>query len=166
MSDPTTYPRLIKTIDDLRHRWRQLCVREGGLLAAAAVAIVLLAVVVVDNVLAPGVAGRSLLALVLWASVIFGLLVFVLRRFLDDRRDDFFAALVERKYPELNNRFINGLQLGKGNEEGVSRGLIAAIVSDAEKSTADLELSRSLDTSALHRAAIFAVLVGLLVEAP
>ena len=67
------------------------------------------------------------------------------RRWLEDRRDDYFAALVEQRHPELGNRFINALQLGRGTQAGVSRNLIDAIVSDADRSAGDLDLGDSID---------------------
>ena len=92
----------------------------------------------------PGAVGRLLLAAVLWGGLIAALLGLVVRRFLEDRRDDFFAALVERQHPELHNQLINALQLGRGNQQGFSPGLIQAIVYDAGKATADMDMSDSL----------------------
>src|SRR4051812_13114089 len=113
MSTTQDFPRLMSALDDLRRRWRARKVAEGALLAAAGVAGVLVLAVAADNLIKPGTAGRSLLALALWGTLGVSLLVLVVRRWLEDRRDDYFAALVERRYPELRNQLINALQLGR-----------------------------------------------------
>jgi len=69
----------------------------------------------------------------------------VVRRCLEDRRDDFFAALVEQNHPELRNQLINALQLGRGHQYGHSPRLIEAIVNDAANATADLDMAGSID---------------------
>ena len=132
------------------------------LLTTAGGLLVLLALVIVDNVLQPGTFGRLLLACVLWGSLLLALSALVVRRVLEDRRDDFFAALAERRHPELRNRLINALQLGRGNQQGFSPDLIAAIVRDASAAVADMELGDSLERRTLKRAA-FAAGVALLV---
>ena len=55
------------------------------------------------------------------------------------------AALAERNHPELHNRLINALQLGRVHEPGFSRDLVDAIVRDADRATADMELADSVD---------------------
>lgn len=152
MSATSDYPRLIDSLNELRRRWRQKQVLTGSLLALAVVSAVFLGAVVVDNLLKPEVAGRVVLAGTLWGTLILAVLGLVIRRWLEDHRDDYFAALVERKHPELHNGLINALQLGRGNQDGVSRQLIDAIVADAARSTADLEMADSLDVRPTRRA--------------
>src|SRR5262249_52242753 len=124
---------------------------EGFLLALASGAVVLIGVVAADNLLQLGTAGRLILALMLWGALAAGLAGLVLRRWLEDRRDDFFAALVEEKHPELHNQLINALQLGRGHQYGSPR-LIEAIVQDAAHATADLEMTECLDSRLVKRA--------------
>lgn len=171
MTGSTTYPRLIESIDALRRRWRGLRVAEGLLLATAVLGLVLILAVGTDNLLAPGFGGRWLLAGTILAALVVASLGLVVSRLLDDHRDDYFAALVEQSHPELNNRLINALQLGKGNEMGVSPGLIAAIVDDAGRATADLEWDKSLDRRTLLRstglaAAAVVFLIGYAIATP
>jgi len=155
MSTIQTYPQIIHELDELRGRWRQQKLLEGCLLTAAAVFVVLALTVAADNLLRLGPLGRSVLALALWGTALFGLLTWIVRRWLEDRRDDFFAALVEERHPELSNRLINGLQLGRGNHYGSPR-LIEAIVADAVNATADMDLGDCLDWTTLKRAGILA----------
>jgi hypothetical protein len=75
---------------------------------------VFLGVVAADGLLQPETAGRALLAAALWGTVIVAALRLIVHRLLEDHRDDYFAALVERKHPELHNGLINALQLGRG----------------------------------------------------
>ena len=162
MSTNHAYPRLIEALDDLRRRWRLQRLAEGLALALAVTLATLLVAVAVDNVLQLGTTGRVALALALWGSLAWGA-ARVARRGLEERRDDFFAALVEWRYPDLRNRFINALQLGRGNQDGHSPGLIERIVSDASGATANLDLPASLDTRPVRRAGTAAGVVFALV---
>jgi hypothetical protein len=163
MSTTEAYPLLIESLNQVRRQWRQQKVLEGILLVAAGTVAVLVATVAADNLFHLGTVGRVLMAMLLWGSLAAGLLGLVIRRIVEDRRDDFFAALVERKHPELRNQLINALQLGRGNQKGFSPRLIEAIVNDATRATADLEMADSLDYRPLKRAALIAAAVLLLV---
>jgi hypothetical protein len=146
------YPRLLDSVSDLRRRWRSARVIEGGLLAFAVTAGVLLALLALDNTLHPDTLGRGVLALVLWGTLIASVLTLVVKRVLEDRRDDYFAALAEQAFPSLGNRFINALQLGRGNQDGHSPDLIERIVRDAADQTADVDLGQSIDPQPSRRA--------------
>jgi hypothetical protein len=157
MSMAQAYPRLVRALDEVRGQWRRQKLLEGLLLAFAGVSAVLVALVAVDNLFHPGVAGRSLLAAVLWGGLIAGLMGLVVRRWLEDRRDDFFAALVEQKHPELHNRLINALQLGRNHQRGFSADLVEAIVADADRVSGDMEMADSVDSRPAQRAALWAL---------
>ncbi|MGE0608624.1 MAG: DUF4175 family protein, partial [Pirellulales bacterium] len=151
-----SYLRILAELDAVRRQWRFQKVLEGALLAGALVLGVLVLVVAADNLLRLGSLGRAVLSLTLWASAAFALFSWVISRWLEDRRDDFFAALVEQKHPELGNRLINALQLGRGNQQYGSRRLIDAIVGDAATATADMELADCLDWTVVRRAGLAA----------
>src|SRR5436305_1190805 len=114
MKKTQAYPLLLDALHEVRAQWRRNKILEGSLLAVAGAAVVVTALVAADNLAAPGPLGRVVLAVLLWGALIACLLGLVVRRFLEDRRDDFFAALVEQKHPELRNQLINALQLGRG----------------------------------------------------
>ncbi len=162
MSMTQDYPRLIDALDDLRRRWRAGRLAEGALVALAVSLATLLLVVAIDNLFALGTLGRCALAAGLWGSLAWGASRLATRG-LEQRRDDFFAILVERHYPGLSNRLINALQLGRGNQDGHSPRLIEAIVSDAARDTSELDMGASLDTRPTRRAAIAATAVALVV---
>ena len=157
MSVKEAYPRLMESLDEVRRRWRLHGILEGVLLTLAGTGVVLALLVVADNLWQPGKVGRLLLATLLWGGLAAAVLTLVVRRWLEDRRDDFFAALVEGRHPELGNRFINALQLGRGTQAGVSRDLIDAIVHDADRSAGDLDLNDSIDRKPAKRAALCAL---------
>lgn len=161
MSMTEAYPRLIESLNDLRRQWRMKKVTEGVLLAIGGACAVVITVVAADNLLQMDTLGRLFLALVLWGTLAVALLGLVVRRCLEDRRDDFFAALVEQKHPELHNQLINALQLGRGNQNGHSPRLIEAIVDDAANATADLEMNNSLDSKPVKRASLLALVAVL-----
>jgi hypothetical protein len=157
------YPRLITTLDEVRGQWRLHKVLEGALLTLAGALLVLSLLVAADNLLHLGVPGRFVLACVLWGSLAVAVLSLVVKRFLEDRRDDFFASLVERKHPELRNTLINALQLGRDNTPGVSRNLIDAIVRDADRLLGDREVTDAVDRRPTRWAALCALAGVLLV---
>src|SRR5437870_773900 len=145
MSMTETYPRLMGKLETLRHHWRLRKLTEGILLALAATTAILVGTVAADNLLKLSTAGRTALAVALWGTAIGSVVVFVVQRWLEDRRDDFFAAMVEERHPELGNKLINALQLGRSNGYGSPR-LVEAIVDDAAQATADLEVIDCLDS--------------------
>lgn len=149
-----TYPQLVVALDDVRRQWRQQKLLEGILLTAALTLAVVVALVAADNLLALGTVGRLLTAACLWTAVAVGVLTWVVRRVLEQQRDDFFAILVEQRHPELRNRLINGLQLGRGNDFGSPR-LIDAIVQDAASATADLDMADCVDARPMKQAGMF-----------
>jgi len=153
MSSVQTYSRLVYAMDELRRAWRQRHLLEAALLIVAAVLGVLLLVVAADNLLVLGVGGRLLSLLVVLGCAGMLVLGLFVKRCLEQRRDDFFAALCENQFPELDNRLINGLQLGRGTEPG-SLQIIEAIVDEASSAAIDLDLTDSLDWQPVRRAAL------------
>ncbi len=151
MTKTLIYPQLVAELDNVRRQWRQRKLLEGVLLTLACVLAVLVALVAVDNLLALSTLGRLLTAAFLWTAVAIGVLTWVVRRVLEQQRDDFFAILVEQRHPELKNRLINGLQLGRGNDYGSPR-LIEAIVQDAATATADLDMADCIDARPMKQA--------------
>ncbi len=176
MSTSATYPRLKDTLNTLRRQWRQTKVLEGILLLVAGAAAVLLVTVAADHLLHLETFGRLLSALFLYGAMLAGLVALVIRRLPQDHSDDFFAALAEEKFPQLQNSFINGLQLGRDSHNGPSLAhqacdghkpdaqakggfspdLIEAIVADAARLSADLDLVDSVDTKPVKIAALCA----------
>src|SRR6516165_3845123 len=156
------YPGLLEALDALRRQWRQQKLLEGILLTLGGAAGVLLLVVAADNLLRPGTNWRVLLSITLWGAFAAGIVLLIVRRWLEDRRDDFFAALVEEKHPELHNELINALQLGRGSPCG-SPQLIEAIVKDAANATADLEMTECLDARIVKRAGMAALAALVLI---
>ena len=94
MTSIPAYPQLLEMLGDLRRQWRARQVTEGLLLAAAIVGAVLLVTVAADNLFKFGAAGRSVLGVIFWASVIAAPVGLVIGRWLTKRRDDFFAPEV------------------------------------------------------------------------
>jgi hypothetical protein len=154
------YRTLMVEIDRLRSRWRLTHVGEGAVRWLALLALAVMAAVACDNLFWPGHLGRALLLAALCAVALAALSAWVLRRWLEDRRDDFFAALVEGRYPALDNRLINGLQLGRGNDHGSPR-LITAIIHDALAATQEIGLPDAVDRRPLKRTAAMAGAVAL-----
>jgi drug/metabolite transporter superfamily protein YnfA len=158
------YPRLMAALNEVRGQWRLHKILEGALLTLAGTLGVLSLLVAADNLLHPGPFGRLLLAGVLWGGLIVAIFSLIVKRILEDRRDDFFAALVECKHPELHNTLINALQLGRDHTRGYSRNLIEAIIHDADRMLLDSEVNDAVDRQPTKRAA-FCAIAGLLLVA-
>jgi hypothetical protein len=151
------YPRLMAALAEVRGQWRLHKILQGALLTLAGTLGVLALLVAADNLFHPGQAGRLALAAVLWVGLILAVMSLIVRRFLEDRRDDYFAALVERKHPEMRNTLINALQLGRDHTKGFSRNLIAAIIRNADRMLLDSEVADAVDRQPTKRAAGFAL---------
>jgi len=151
------YQQLMDALNTLRQQWRTRKVIEGVLLATAAIFGLLVVTVLLDNVFRVSGVGRALLAMTFWGGTLAVIGRFVVTRMLEDRRDDFFAAIVEEKFPDLRNRLINALQLGRGDQRGHSPELIGAIISDAANATADMDMNHSIDAKPFKRASMFLV---------
>ncbi len=157
-----TYQRLIEELNEVRQQWRAKLFLRGLLLAAACTAAALLVTVAVDNLWKAPTAGRVALAVVVWAVLAGSVTEFIVRRYRQRRRDDFFAVMVEQEHPELRNLLVNALQLGRAGGPGSQR-LIEAIVKDAASSTATIEMADCLDRRQVQRALMLAGGVALLV---
>lgn len=165
MSAIRGYEQLLAALNALRGQWRRRKLAEGLLLTLAGLLALAAVATLIDNLVQPGRFVRALLFVGLVVGT--GVLAFrqIVRYLLEERRDDFFAALVEEKHPTLRNRLINALQLGRGNQDGHSPVLIEKIVGDAADATAEMELGKSIDPRPLRRAlgwfAAAAVVVAL-----
>ncbi|MCX5659115.1 MAG: hypothetical protein NTW19_05250 [Planctomycetota bacterium] len=146
------YDQLLDQVHLVRQSWRARRMVEGALLALASLAVALVLTAALDQLLAPGVAGRLFLALALWA--ITGLVAWrwLVRPATAQHPIDFYAALAEQRNPALRNRLINAIQLGR-EANPVAPRLIDAIVSDGATAAQDIDLTRSVESPMLRRAA-------------
>ena len=103
MSTVKVYAQLIHKIDAVRNRWRWSQLVEGGLLVITGALISLVIVVAADNLLQWGILGRSVLATLLWGGLVMLVMGLLARRWQEERRDEYFAALIERQHPELGD---------------------------------------------------------------
>src|SRR5262245_3380599 len=107
MSAIRGYEQLLAALNALRGQWRRRKLAEGLLLTLAGLLALAAVATLIDNLFQPGQFVRALLFL----GLVVGTAVLAFRRIvrylLEERRDDFFAALVEEKHPTLRNRLIN-----------------------------------------------------------
>jgi hypothetical protein len=162
VSAAESYLQLTRQIDVLRQHWRGRRVLAGVLCAGGCVLLGLFILTALDTLLKPGTFGRYAMALIFWSAALLSVIHFVARRWWENRRDDYFAVLIERQNGNLCNRLINAMQLGRGNDFGSSQ-LVDAIVGDAARATADLDFAESLDKRALKQSAVFGGIGALVV---
>ena len=120
MSDP--HQDLRRELDAVRRDWRGRQVLYGVCLTLAVTGVVLVGAVALDNVFRAGTVARTLLAAIMWGTLAVTGALFIGRRWFSQRRDDFFAALIEQRHPELRNTLINAIQLGRGSPYGAPQG--------------------------------------------
>ncbi|MBN1918042.1 MAG: hypothetical protein JW889_09050 [Verrucomicrobia bacterium] len=157
-----TYEAIVRRVRSVKRRWRALLIAEGLLYTAVVVLGVLLVGFVTDNVfhlVAP------LRALALLAVIGAGATAFVARvvqRALKPISDDRAALEIEVHYPELENRLINSIQLGRG--ERYRNALADVVLTQTEDRIHQTPLEHSISAARLSRHAVLlvaAVLAGL-----
>ena len=144
-----TYRAIVRSVRYVKRRWRALLVAEGALYTLAVVLGVLLVSFVSDNVfhLAAPVRVLALLALIgAGAACFFWRIV---RRALRPISDDRTALAIEAHYPELENRLINSIQLGR--TERYRNALADAVLKETEDRIYQTPLERSLSKRRLWR---------------
>ncbi len=163
MTNGEHYTQLVDQLDSLRRNWRRHRALQGAFLTLALTLVALVGVVAADAVLRLETTGRLILAAALWGTLATAAIRLLVRGWLEDHRDDFFAAMVEERRPELRNRLINALQLGRGASYGSPR-LVEAIVHEGSAAVADVEVEECLDKHPTRRSSAWAMLaVGLAV---
>jgi hypothetical protein len=162
MSAIRGYDQLMSALAQVRAFWRQRQILQSILWTLAGILALLCLVSLLDNLTQFNTAGRSLCAIAFYTLSLALFSRLVLRSWLADYRDDFFAALAEESNPTLRNRLVCALQLGRGDQRGHSPELIEAIVQDASRVTGDLELTRGLDHRPFRNAAIAVGVAGLI----
>ena len=107
------YADVLAVIASTRRIWRLMRGIESLFLLIASIITALSLATLVDALVAPSSPGRwVLLLLVLVGIGVVARYGFQLL-FRRGRNDDFFAALLEQRQPQLHNRLINALQLGR-----------------------------------------------------
>ena len=155
------YIELIDHVKVMRSRWRTRQGLEGALFVLAPVIAVVAAAAMVDHVLGLGVAGRVLLHVMLWAVGVACLWRYVIGPLAMTHGDDYFAAMIEQRFPVLGNRFINAVQLGREKDIAAPR-LVDAILTDALTAVDDIDVRSAAADRTLRRRAIAAAGVFLL----
>ena len=154
------YSQLIDHVHQIRRLWRVRRLIEGLCLTAAIVLGVLTVAVMADHAGDFGVFGRMVLALLFWLSFVTCAWVTLIRPGTMCHADEYFAVLAEQRQPQLGNRLINALQLGRDPTPAAPR-LVEAIVTDGVSAADDLEPYRAVATPTLQRIGV--VLVGILI---
>ncbi len=159
------YAQLIESVHATRQVWRLRRLVEGLLLVAGFAAIVLVAAVAIDRLAPlPGV-GRLLTALLLYGGVAMLGWRYLAGPLLARHTDDYFAALIEQRQPDIGNRLINALQLGRSNGDGVASRLIDAIVGDGVMASEQVRPGAVVANGALKRHSAVAAVGGVMVAA-
>ncbi|VTS01760.1 DUF3488 domain-containing protein [Tuwongella immobilis] len=151
MGSTVAYAQLMAALTELRRAWKRRQLLIGALQTLTIAAGLLLIGTLIDTLFRVSDVGRVVIFLGMLLGCVGALLNGVVRPLMEDRRDDFFAMLIEEKHPELRNRLINALQLGRANEPGQSEVLVDRIVHDAAQATSEIEVRSSLEWDTFRR---------------
>ncbi len=168
MANPS-YEAIVRSVRYVRRRWRGMLVLEGVLYTVAVVLGVLLLSFASDNVFHLAAPVRILALIVLIGAGVASFVLRIVRRALRPISDDRTALKIEAHYPELENRLINSVQLGRS--ERYRNELADAVLKQTEDRIHMTPLERSLSSRRLTRyglvlAAALGAIVAYLVLFP
>lgn len=148
MANPS-YEAIVRSVRYVRRRWRGMLIVEGVFYTVAVVLGVLLLSFVSDNVFHLAAPVRILALIVLVGAGVASFVLRIVRRALRPISDDRTALTIEAHYPELENRLINSIQLGRS--ERYRNELADAVLKQTEDRIRMTPLERSLSTRRLTR---------------
>ncbi len=144
-----TYEAILRSVRYVKRRWRTMLIAEGVLYTVAVVLGVLLVSFATDNVFHLAASVRLLALLVLIGAGVAAFVLRIVRRALRPISDDRTALTIEAHYPELENRLINSIQLGRS--ERYRNELADAVLAQTGDRIRYTRLERSLSTRRLYR---------------
>ncbi len=145
---------ITRVLDAVRGRLRLRILLAGGARVLRDATALALATFAVDIALEPPRPVRILLAVTCVATVLLSAWRHFAKRLATKFSDDELALLVERSHPELNDRVISALQLGRDLASGAtseSPDLIRATILDAERATTSLHVGRAVPMGPIAR---------------
>ncbi len=141
-----------KKLQAARRRWRFVELGGTGLRGIGILLLVLIVALLLDNLLALPRSVRSIFALGFGAGCLYLLVVRPLKILFRPLTDEMVARHVERRYDQLDNRFINAVQLHEERfDDPASREMARAQLDDAAGAIGNCNMRRSTDTLPLRR---------------
>ena len=156
------YSWLLAQMDRMRHYLRLVVCIESLVYATVALLIVAPSLFLLDNLLhfsTPLRLAGALSVLVFCATAFLTTLRLALQRWSHER----LAMKIEERFPELDNRLINAVQLGAMQPDSPSFPLIASLVEEAACEASARQLRQAVNTRGLKRGAIIGAALGLFV---
>lgn len=157
-----TYEAIVRQVRHVKRRWQATLIAEGILYTAAVLLGVLLVSFVTDNVFHLVAPLRALALLAVIGAGTTAFVVRVVRRALRPISDDRAALQIETYYPELENRLINSIQLGRSDR--YQNALTNVVLAQTEDRIHQTPLERSISGARVSRYALLlvaAVLAGV-----
>lgn len=161
---PQEYKHILSRLDRVRRYLRAVIWVESVIHALVALLVVAPTVFLLDNWLHfsnPLRLGGFMLTIGLGLVVFLASARIVFQRWSYER----LALRVERKFPDLNNRLINAVQLGSWRREDPGYAVVAAILDETVRETSMRHLRDAVNTRGLKRGLLVGVLLGGLVAA-
>ncbi|NOX96702.1 MAG: hypothetical protein GXO98_01285 [Nitrospirae bacterium] len=149
------YQRLIARVRKVRSAWRRGLLLEGLMLIIISALSFLALSLLLDNFFHLPAWGRSLLLAIFLSLILAVLLRTVIPILSSSFSDEKVAVHIEKRYPELHNRLINAIQLGR---EGSGNPLIEAIIEESLKTSGKIDLGKAVSRTRLKRRSLFSLL--------
>ncbi len=143
-----TYKQLTDKLREVGSVWRRVLFLEGISFLIAVIVPFLIIVFFLDNVVHMPSWIRSVILMVALALSISILLKAVIFSFLRPFSDERIAVHVEKKYPELENKLINAVQLGR---EDPKSPVTSAIIEDGLLKSKNFDFRESISRDHLRR---------------
>jgi len=138
---PSSRTELPGVLQDLRRRIRRYVLLEGSALVLAVVGGIFWLSLAIDYALEPATGIRKAALLVGLAGTIAAVIWYLVLRLVRNFRDRALALVLERRFPELNDRLITAVEMAESRKPAA--GLTAAMLARAAAEAA--ELSRRLE---------------------
>lgn len=154
-----------RSLDAARTKWVTTQFFEALFKTIGITAIVLLVAFLADNAFAlPGVLRLLLLGVVI--TLFFGGIGYSIYNLaMNSPSDEAMARIIEKKYPDFDNRIINSIQLAKSEHAASSGAIVSALVSTTAETVSKFNFKGIVSAAKLRKLGILAAVGVLLFSA-
>jgi hypothetical protein len=150
-ASPSEVPPVLR---ELRGRIRRYVVLEGSALVLVVVAVAFWISLAIDWLFEPSRGVREALLLVAVAAIAAAAVWYIVLRFVRDFRSKALALVLERRFPELNDRLITAVELSESRHppSGLTAAMLQRTADEAAELSRKLELREVFNMRPLVRA--------------
>jgi hypothetical protein len=149
----------LPVLRELRGRIRRYVAMEGSALVLVVVAVAFWISLVIDYAFEPSRGARQALLLLALAAIAAAITWYIVLRLVRDFRSRALALVLERRFPELNDRLITAVELSESRQppSGLTAAMLQRTADEAAELSRRLELREVFNVGPLARAIAGAV---------